>query len=204
VDKRTAWRSPDQARNLSCGRDMRSRRLSRDHPSTFWISTGQPSACSFSGERRGWRGIGSASPAWGRLVTWMARGTACRQSFRFWGVSRKVRTRSSMKLSTREVDETGIPTARGLARTKGTLSLSTSGLGVDPWAGLQRVAASQPEQSMSLLERSVTISEKEHQVGGFGDPPNVRRRARYATLPRTIIDCTAAEAEWCIRQYASE
>jgi hypothetical protein len=55
------------------------------------------------------------------------------------------------------------------------------------------MAGSQFELNMSVLETSVTISEKEHQVGGFGDPPKVRQRARYAMLPRTIIDCTMAD-----------
>jgi hypothetical protein len=50
-----------------------------------------------------------------------------------------------------------------------------------------------------LFARSVTISEKRHQVGGLGDPPKLSRRAMYAILPKIVIHCAAAEAAWFIQ-----
>jgi hypothetical protein len=43
-------------------------------------------------------------------------------------------------------------------------------------------------QSGISFERSVTISEKEHQVGGLGDPPNVKRNAMQAVPAKMMID----------------
>jgi hypothetical protein len=66
-------------------------------------------------------------------------------------------------------------------------------MGVLGWAGLRNFVWSQFWESGILFDRLVTISEKEHQVGGFGDPPNVSQRAMQATLAKTMMDWTAAK-----------
>jgi hypothetical protein len=59
-------------------------------------------------ERMFRRGTGSSSaPACGRLVTCIARGTACGALAQLLTVSRKTTIKSSMKPSTRAVDESG-------------------------------------------------------------------------------------------------
>jgi hypothetical protein len=93
------------------------------------------------------------------------------------GVSRNTGIRSSMKLSVRAVTVVGMPTASGMARAIGTSSGSKIGVGVSGWAGLRSFAWSQSSQRRISFDRSVTNSEKAHQVGGFGEPPKVSRSA---------------------------
>jgi hypothetical protein len=50
----------------------------------------------------------------------------------------------------------------------------------------------------------VPISENLHQVGGLGLPPNGSPRARKAIPAQTMIDWTAALAEWAMPWYTSE
>jgi hypothetical protein len=64
-------------------------------------------------------------------------------------------------------------------------------MGVLGWAGLCRISRFQSGKA--------TISKKVHQVGGFGDPPKVRRRVMKATATKIMMDLTAAT--W---QYALE
>jgi hypothetical protein len=54
------------------------------------------------------------------------------------------------------------------------------------------------------LERYVAISEKEHQVGGFGDLPNVNLRAIYAIPAKIMMDWAAAKGKWATLLNASE
>jgi hypothetical protein len=74
--------------------------------------------------------MGSDSPAWGLLVTWMANGTACGFRSLFLGTSRKTWIRSSMKLSGLAVAVVGTCAAIGIALSVGTLSGKSAGLGV--------------------------------------------------------------------------
>jgi hypothetical protein len=112
--------------------------------------------------------------------------------------------RSSMKPSVRQVMDTGMERARGLAWARGMVAARRVGWGVIGWAGLRIVRGSQSLIRMISLERSVTISEKVHHVGGLGEPPKVKRSAMYAMLPNTAMDWMAAAAEWAMRRYASE
>jgi hypothetical protein len=82
-----------------------------------------------------------------------------------------------MKLSVRAVTVVGIWTAIGIAAAIGIVSGSKIGVGVVGWAGLRRVVWSQSVQREISFDKSVTISENAHQVGGLGDPPNVKRSA---------------------------
>ena len=119
------------------------------------------------------RVIGSLFPACGRLVACMARGTEWGSREIFLSVSRKVVIRSSMNPSVRAVPATGTRTAVSQALAIGTSAGSGVGIGVTGWAGLRRVSAFHSLQSDISFARSVTISEKRHQVGGFGEPPKV-------------------------------
>jgi hypothetical protein len=85
-----------------------------------------------------------------------------------------------MKLSVLPVTVVGTSTAICLAVVSGSEAGRSIRMGVIGWAGLLRVSGSQLSQSGISLERLVTISEKAHQVGGFGDPPNVSRSEMYA------------------------
>jgi hypothetical protein len=82
-----------------------------------------------------------------------------------------------MKLSILPVMVVGTTTAIGCASDIGWLSGSLTGAGVIGCAGPLRVLGSQSWQRGVSLERSVTISEKAHQVGGFGDLPKVSWKA---------------------------
>jgi hypothetical protein len=82
------------------------------------------------------------------------------------------------------------------ASAKGSDSGSSLGTGVSGWSGFRNVSWSHSLHKEISLKRSVTISEKVHQAGGFGYPSKVRRRAMYAsTPPNKMIDWAAAEAE---------
>jgi hypothetical protein len=104
-----------------------------------------------------------------------------------------------MKLSVRAVTVVGMVTARDRPQVKGILLSSTFGTGVVGCPRLQSVVESQSSHSGISFERSVTISEKLH-MGGLGDPPNERHRARNAIAERTMMLCTAARAEWLIHR----
>merc|ERR1712115_59030 len=101
---------------------------------------------------------------------------------------------SSMKSSDRAVCQMGIPTAVSLALTNATVAGSNLGGGVEGWSGLLKSPGSQEERESSF-ERSVTISDKAHQVGGLGAPPKERRSAKYATSSKTMMLCAAAFPE---------
>jgi hypothetical protein len=107
--------------------------------------------------------------------------------------------RLSMKLYVRPVTVVGIDTARLRACAIGMSSSSSLGVGVVGCPGLRSVEGSQWHKEI-LFERSVTISEKLHHVGGFGEPPKDSWRARKAIPANTMIVCDAAFAEWVMRR----
>jgi hypothetical protein len=76
-----------------------------------------------------WHWTGLLTPRWGRLVTWIARGTACGSCSSFSGVSRKTRIKSSTKLSVQAVTVVGISTAIGMAWLLGLHHAATRGWG---------------------------------------------------------------------------
>jgi len=51
-----------------------------------------------------------------------------------------------------------------------------------------RIPAQSLQEGSSLL-RSVTISDRLHHDGGFGDPPNDDRSAMYPKSPNMMTDC---------------
>ena len=94
----------------------------------------------------------------------------------------------SMKQSALPFAVVGIETDRSLAAPIGmdwSLYLATDG---DGCIELKVDSGSQFLQSGISLLKSVIISDSAHQVGGFGDPPNERRRVMYATFVNTMID----------------
>jgi hypothetical protein len=99
-----------------------------------------------------------------------------------------------MKLSILPVTVVGMETANLRPLAKGRSVSKSFGVGVLGCPGLQRSKGSQSQRGISF-ERSVTISEKLHQVGGFGDLPKKSRKARKAMLAITIIVWDAALAE---------
>jgi hypothetical protein len=160
-----------QAWCLLSGRDIKIRLVSSIHPRTIRHSAGNPSARSFGMKRIARRMMGSrSSPAWGRLVTYIVRGTVCGWRARLYAESRNTLMRSSMKPSTRLVAVVGIWTAMGRALATGTLGRSQIGVGLTNWSGLRSFAGSQSLHWLISLARSVTILEKLHQVGGLGEP----------------------------------
>ncbi len=100
-----------------------------------------------------------------------------------------------MNPSTRAVEESGTLKAVSLAGAKQGGSYRIVGMGVVGWSGLFSVDASHSVHRSNSFARSVTVSENRHQVGGFGDPPKVRRRAMNAKPANRAIDCIAAYAE---------
>ena len=163
---------------LSYGSRMTSRLVSSSQPSTIWTSAGVPSASSFGSDRFSRRGIGSSLPAWGRAVTWTDRGTEWDWAARSSGMSAKTRMMSSIKLSDLPDVDVGIQTDIVRLGAKGISESSSFGSGARGCTGLWSSSGFQSLQRGNSLLRSVTISENEHHVGGFGDPPNVSLSAR--------------------------
>jgi hypothetical protein len=84
---------------------------------------------------------------------------------------------SSMKQSERPVAVTGIWTAIGRPLAIAMVRSRKTGAGAVCCIGLLVTDGSQDLHNGISLLRNVTISEKAHHVGGFGDPPNVSRSA---------------------------
>jgi hypothetical protein len=86
--------------------------------------------------------------------------------------------RSSMNPSTQDDWVVGVWTAVGLAIPSGWSLLVEIGVGVMGCTRFWSSRESQSSQAEISLARSVTISEKRHQVSKSGDPPNVSGKAR--------------------------
>ncbi len=172
---RTSAKLDFQCWNLSEGSESINVRQLNLHPKTICTSACVPSTSSFSSPKRLRRGSGSLLPAWGRLVTCTARGTARAPLALFSSVSSMILIRSSIKQSVRPVVVRGMSNAMSYAAPKGISSGSSFGGGTVVRSGLCSVVVSQSGASTISLARSVTISLKLHQVGGLADPPNVIR-----------------------------
>ena len=96
-----------------------------------------------------------------------------------------------MKLSVFAVTVVGTWTAVLRACANGWGSTDWIGRGVPAWSGLDSTCGSQSSQRGISLDGSVAISEKQHQVGGFGEPPNASLRATNATEAMTMMDFAA-------------
>lgn len=157
--------------------------VSRSQPSITWISLGVPSAANFDIESVCLRKTGSFFSADGLVAVWIAKGAddPC-----FWiclSLSMKTFIMSSINVSPHPRPVVGMFTAIGFTCPNGTESLTYLGDGTAGWRGLWRVSGSQSGMSGSLLDKSVIISEKLHQVGGFTDPPKDKRRQMNASSP---------------------
>ena len=111
---------------------------------------------------------------------------------------------SSMDVSPWPRAVIGTSTAIGLAVVNGCdLSLQT-GSGTVGWIGLCSSSGSHPGINGSLFDKSVNISKKQHQDGGFTDPLNDSFRQMYAHVPDTSIVSSAVFAMCGILWYTSE
>ena len=84
----------DQALNLSFGRDVCKRRVSRSQPRRSFVSSNAPSAFNLLAEMIALRGIGSDFMM-GRQIVWMERGMAASSRRAFPGRSGPAATMSS-------------------------------------------------------------------------------------------------------------
>lgn len=105
----------------------------------------------------------------------IASGTVCGYCLQLTGVSRNTRMRLLMKLSMQLFVVVEMATARAFAGAKVAVLSSPIMAGIVSWSGLYNVSRSHSAHWPISLARSVMISEKLHQMGGVGDPPNVRQ-----------------------------